>query len=377
MSDDLPTVWAAEPHTLAKHAILRNYLQAWSVIMARQVQNRPPERAVVRFIDGFAGPGEYSTGESGSPVVALRTVLDHSQDFPVPVRFFFIEGRADRHAHLCGVLDRLAAEIQATPKVQLLKPRLGECAAILNEALDVFEQRSLTVGPALFFLDQFGYSQVPMSLIARVMRQRECEVFSYLNFAHLNHYLADATKWPAFNVAFGGDEWRPALALSGRARHDFLIRTYKQVLKERGNAKHVWPFAIFNASGALLHWLVFCTNSLRGLEEMKKAMWKVDSTGTFRFSDRDDPRQTNFLSDMNDDWLPDALANALDGRTLTRDEIWTHVLTETPFYLYKSALKRLEDDGRLRVSAMPARRRKGSFPDSCNWSITFRSTVTV
>jgi hypothetical protein len=30
------------------------------------------------FTDGFYGPGEYETGEEGSPLIALRTLLEHS-----------------------------------------------------------------------------------------------------------------------------------------------------------------------------------------------------------------------------------------------------------------------------------------------------------
>ena len=48
MARRLDTLWIPDAHTLAKHAILRRYLQAWLPIMSRW--NR---RGVV--IDGFAG----------------------------------------------------------------------------------------------------------------------------------------------------------------------------------------------------------------------------------------------------------------------------------------------------------------------------------
>ena len=59
------TVWELEPHTRAKHEILRRYLQAWMVILS---QGRFPE---ILYIDGFAGPGEYAGGETGSPITPL------------------------------------------------------------------------------------------------------------------------------------------------------------------------------------------------------------------------------------------------------------------------------------------------------------------
>ncbi len=65
------TRWKLEPHTAAKHEILRQYLNAWFPILGSQ-----HERVV--FLDGFAGPGIYEDGEPGSPIIALRTLLEHA-----------------------------------------------------------------------------------------------------------------------------------------------------------------------------------------------------------------------------------------------------------------------------------------------------------
>ena len=59
------TVWPLEPHTKAKHEILRRYLGAWFPILTSGGWNRR-----VIFLDGFAGPGRYSACEPGSPIIA-------------------------------------------------------------------------------------------------------------------------------------------------------------------------------------------------------------------------------------------------------------------------------------------------------------------
>src|SRR5215475_1669133 len=59
------TIWPIEPHTSAKHQILRNYLDAWLPILGKY------NRRIV-YIDGFSGPGEYAGGEPGSPIIALE-----------------------------------------------------------------------------------------------------------------------------------------------------------------------------------------------------------------------------------------------------------------------------------------------------------------
>ncbi len=51
-----------QPHTQAKHHILKYYLDEWFPILGRA-------RGSLRYIDGFAGPGEYEGGEDGSPIM--------------------------------------------------------------------------------------------------------------------------------------------------------------------------------------------------------------------------------------------------------------------------------------------------------------------
>jgi three-Cys-motif partner protein len=84
MSKPPETVWDLEPHTAKKHEILRRYFQAWLPIMVRW-NNR------VLFIDGFAGPGEYSRGEDGSPVIVLKAARDHTHKFEAELVCLFVE----------------------------------------------------------------------------------------------------------------------------------------------------------------------------------------------------------------------------------------------------------------------------------------------
>src|SRR5258708_4242751 len=117
MADTLPTIWDAQPHTLAKHAILRRYLEPWFPILTRQASRRThrsgvPANREILFVDGFAGPGEYSNGKEGSPVIALKAALNHTIPFPVPVRMLFIEQRPDRFQHLTTVLDRYIEQVK-------------------------------------------------------------------------------------------------------------------------------------------------------------------------------------------------------------------------------------------------------------------------
>jgi three-Cys-motif partner protein len=368
MSDSLPTVWAAEPHTLVKHRILRRYLQAWFPILTQQGQILRRrygnlDRSEILFIDGFAGPGAYQGGEKGSPLIALEEVLNHTLPFPMPVQMLFIERREDRYLHLEKLLEQKSAQIASSPNLRSVLGECGECDSKLNRLLDNCDRNHTKFGPALAFLDQFGYGAVSMELIKRILSYPQCEVFTYLNYKDMNRWITDEHKADAFTRAFGGDEWRECISLPERQRREKLLSLYKAALQSRAGAKYLVSFLMFDSKNQPLYWMLFCTNNIRGLEEMKKAMWNVDKTGEFRFSDRDNPAQLQLLEETFDqNWLAAEL-RALSGRTMSVADVKEHVLTQTPCYLFKGALKSLEGSGVAVVVSAPVTRKPKTYPD--------------
>jgi three-Cys-motif partner protein len=354
VSDGLGTIWEAEPHTLAKHGILKSYLDAWTAILSRSPYIKASE---LLFVDGFAGPGEYTNGEPGSPIVALRSVLNHTQDIRKPVRFKFIENDAARHKHLSSKIVQMATALQNNNRVRIDPPILGDCDTEVRKLIASRKAAGQPLSAALFFLDQFGYSQVPMTLLRQIMQHESCEAFSYLNCQRMNQFLSDPDKWSGITNAYGDESWKPAMNMSGDERLNYLIRSYTDAICRNANVTYSWPFAMFDSSGHLIYWLVFSTNNIRGLEEMKKAMWRADERGEYRFSDRDSGSgQQSFLSTLGDEWLAGDLAGKLAGRTMNEKELNEFVLTKTPFYRFKSAINLMRKDGTVTPNE------KGRFP---------------
>jgi three-Cys-motif partner protein len=370
MTDTSPTVWDITPHTRAKHAILKRYLDAWLPILTRQAANLKQQFGTIDsrrilYVDGFAGPGVYRGGEHGSPVIALRAAVDHSQQFPFPVEMLFIEEREDRYRRLCEVL---APELEAAGRaqnVQAVEPLHGDCDAVLHKMLDEHERQGVTFGPALAFFDQFGYGSVSMELTARILTFPQCEVFTYLDYKDMNRWITDPHKAMAFDRAYGGGEWRDCIDLPESERRTCLLALYKDALKSRARARYVTSFLMFDAKDQPLYWLIFCTNHLSGLYEMKRAMWAVDGTGGFKFSDRDNPGQLRLLNDCFDQsWLAEELRSQLAGRRMTVAEVREYVLTDTPCYRFKNALKTIEGETGASVVDQPVGRKPGTYPDN-------------
>jgi three-Cys-motif partner protein len=363
MADNLPPVWERAAHTSAKHEILQAYLKAWIPIMSQQSYHMGAVGSELLFVDGFAGPGCYSRGEDGSPLLAVKSVLSHSLPLPVPMAFLFIEENLERYRILQGNIQEYADEIRNSSRIGSVDVERGDCETCVSALLDKREQENRRVGPALFFLDQFGYCDVSMNLIRRIMSNSLCEVFSYLNWDHMHRFLADQSKWGSLRKTFGGDEWKPVLGLELKERAAFMLQTYRKALSTKARSKYVWQFTMSDGTDNPLYWLFFCTNSLRGLAEMKRAMWGVDPSGGFRFSDRDNPSQIHLFNEYTEQSLTDDLIRNFTGRIVTVREIEAFVLSETPAYKFKNSLRAMEDGGRIRPIDPAPGRRRGTFPE--------------
>ena len=352
--DNQPTVWPADEHTLAKLKILEEYLKAWMPILSRHAKSRPGSRIV--YIDAFAGPGVYEMGEQGSPLVVLETAR-RQINLPVPIDIYFIEKDRRRWEHLKQTLTSYRSIHSSSRNIVLHDPILGEAAESVPEILGPPGAQDR---PSLVFLDQFGYSAVPMDLVQYILSSRSSEIFSFMNWRELNRWLSDKTKWPGIDQAFGNKAWREIIDLSGKDRQSRFLEEYTKSLRETAGASYSWTFAMHGQDNQLLYWLIFCSNSDRGLEEMKKAMWKVGSEGSFKFSDKYSG-QLELLPGFNQEWLADRLFQSLQGRAYTVEEVRHFVLTETPCYRYYEALTLLEKAERLTALGAPRDRRRGSF----------------
>ncbi len=115
------------------------------------------------------------------------------------------------------------------------------------------------------------------------------------------------------------------------------------------------------------YYLFYATNHVTGLKKMKEAMWKVDETGEFRFSDATNPNQTVLFEYSPDfDMLRKQILERFGGREATVREIEEFVLAETAFretHYKRQVLKPLESSGTIEAIDPPLGRRAGTYGD--------------
>lgn len=329
------TTWELEPHTRAKHEILKRYLQAWMPILS---QGKFPE---LLYVDGFAGPGEYKGGEDGSPIIALKTALGYDPPLTAKMHFLFVEKEKDRADHLRSIIEDMS---------------LPKNFDVIVEGGTTFEEafkrhlpnylRSSRLHPTFGFIDPFGWSGAPFSLVKEIMRHRSCEVFVNFMYEEVNRFLGHPDQGPNFDAFFGTSAWRDCEKLiEPQARNRCLHDLYMQQLHEAANVSHVRSFEMRNERDVTDYYLFYGTNSLQGLAKMKEAMWRIDESGEFSFSDATDPSQlVLFEKTPNFSSLRLHILEKFSGSEATVQEIEDFVIAGTAFHKahYKRVLKSLE-----------------------------------
>jgi three-Cys-motif partner protein len=349
------TIWQIEPHTAAKHKILRKYLDAWFPILGTYHKR-------IVYVDGFSGPGRYTGGEPGSPIIALESARTHSANLTAELVFLFIEERQDRAEYLESEIAKLKCPTHFKTRVER-----GSFANKLATILDDLDATGGQIAPTFALIDPFGFSGIPYALIQRLLSRQRCEVFITFMVDSMNRWLEhpDENIRAHFIQTFGTKE-AISLAEGTGDRPSALKDLYQRQLKKI--AVFVRYFELRNRDDRVVYYLFFASNNSTGHRKMKEAMWKVDPLGEFTFSDSTDPNQQILFTNPSVAPLIAGLVSKFRGAgQLPVSRVETHVLDDTA-YLGKhmrEALEQLETSGQLKVAEFKIdgkKRRDGTYP---------------
>jgi three-Cys-motif partner protein len=352
-----------EPHTQAKHELVRRYLGGWFPILGTYSGR-------VVFLDGFAGPGIYANGEPGSPIIALQALLDHPRFSHLRCEFIFLflEPESDRAESLERRLVEFAAERGGLPHKIRYHVRQSTFVDAATEIVSTLEEQKSQLAPTFAFIDPFGFSGVPIELIGRLLDFDKCEVFFNLMYDYINRFATAGNVDRHLREVFGCDDYRSAGALpEGRPRSEFLHDLYERQLRSVGGFPYLQRFQMFNQRNHNVYSLYFGTRNLAGLRVMKDAMWRVDPGSGCRFSDRTfSPNQpVLFEAEPNFGPLRQAILSHFVGRTVPVSEVEEFTLTQTPYsasHYNRPVLSPLEKEGAIEVLSSP-RKKRYTFPD--------------
>ena len=359
MKGKKPIIWKQEPHTAAKHQLLKSYLGGWFPILGRWSGR-------IVFLDGFAGPGIYDSGEPGSPVIALKTLLEHSHFDRLKHRefiFLFNEKDTERFEMLTRVVRELKEDHDPWPpnvKVQLINDAFHET---VEDLLGTLAAQKANLAPTFAFVDPFGLKDFTLELLSRLVGYDKCELFVYFDFNTVNRFVTAGNIDGRLEGLFGTTEYLNVPPSGDPARKKWLHDLFERQLKDICQFQYVQSFEMVNQTGHTGYYLFYCTRNITGLALMKDAMWKVDPSGEYRFSDLMAGQEVLFIEDPDTELLQDELAAHFAGQTVSIEAVSDYVIGHTPFarkHVKTPTLKPMQAAGRI---TCPGQKRKGTFPD--------------
>jgi three-Cys-motif partner protein len=290
------------------------------------------------YIDGFAGPGEYSGDEDGSPILALKAALEHRlkdklQRPGVELVFIFIE----KDEATCQNLQQKLGGLQLPPNFKV-RTYCNTFAEVFDDVLTQIEEQNKRLAPSFVFIDPFGPTGFPVSLMRRLAQQSSSEVLVNFQYQSLNQwFLQDPSKHGHLTKLYGDERWRPALDIAdSQEREIYLREKYKEALEELG-WKKVRLFRMMNRRNQTQYYLFFATSRWQGSLLMKQAMWHAAPEGDFEYSDLTDPYPKLFLMPKDEEYsreLAERLYQTrrgqavLKGRLIEEDVAWDDVCIE-------------------------------------------------
>jgi three-Cys-motif partner protein len=274
-------------HSEVKHALLRNYLVDYFLTLVSLPQQ---DKIQLTIVDGFSGGGLYrsETGQDvpGSPLVILEAIREaevrvnvrqeRRKPIQIDVELICIDDCAYALEYLRHVLEeRGYGAGVAEGRIKLVKGKFADhCAAALQRARD----RSPRSGRALFVLDQYGYSAVPMDCLRDIFAKlKSAEVIltfyidsliSYLNEKNLADFelstgISSSVRAADLDEIKQSPHWRVQLQSS-----------LYQSLTSQCSAQFYTPFFIRPERGHGDFWLLHLSQHWKARDVMANTHWQ-------------------------------------------------------------------------------------------------------
>lgn len=353
------SLWPLEPHTEAKHRLLRHYLAAWFPIMSKYNKR-------VIYYDAFSGPGEYQGAEPGSPLIALETLVEHDYFAKMrgtQFRIIFNEKSKECVDHLARLIEKFKAEHAPWPQNVSVTITNSTFIDLTTEIVDDLEQRSVQMAPTFAFVDPVGVKATPMRVLQRLTNFPKAELLVYFAHEAVTRFHGAGNIDAALTELYGTEEYKQASILTPLQRSEFLHDLYKRQLHDVCKFPYIQSFSMYDRRGKRVYDLLYCTHEPIGLDRMKQSMWKVAPSGDFRFQDRFANQQVIFGDVVDTSSLRSALSQNFAGRSVTIQEVVDHVVVATPFasnHVKRLTLAVMQREGLI---TSPNQERANTFPN--------------
>lgn len=276
-------------HSLVKQQLLQSYIEKYV-----QVLTRVPGQEVLNLsiVDGFSGGGKYLTPNgtecAGSPLVTIRAVkaaeaiVNSNRHKPIHVKaeYHFIDE------------DQSALEmLRMVLRDEGLADQIGETIYLHHGAyvdhhvplLRHIRARTLRSWRAIYILDQYAYSDVPLPFIKTIFDQlNHPEVILTFGQDLLINYLTNDDRYRGIltNIGWSSDNAHEFSQLKNEGsnwKRKAQAALYGHIWKHSG-ASHFTPFFIRAEKSRRAYWLVHLSNHFKARDVMTELHWEKNNS---------------------------------------------------------------------------------------------------
>jgi len=324
-----------------KHALIEEYLKGWFPKLGFW-------SGKILYVDTHAGRGKHKGGKYGSPIVALRTFLEHQYRESIlkksRVAFYFIEADKENCESLQAEID-VFSPLPSNVEANIIHEN---CFDALQEELDELERFKQVMAPAFVFVDPYGF-KIPGEILQRLMRFKNVELFINVIWRWLSMAISQAEisegMAKLLDSIYNGDSWRKLIGL------EFDVQAIESInlLRNMIDAKWATHIHMLGSNNATKYLLLHLTNHDAGRDLMKDCMWKICPEGGFYARSTDDPSQQYLITREPDlkpleDWVWAKLESSPIRWTALLEDI-RHEIWRAP--QLNAVIRKLKNEGKI------------------------------
>lgn len=274
-------------HSSVKHSLLNDYLIDYFLTL---VSSPHQDHIKLTIVDGFCGGGRYrdpitNISVPGSPIVILKAIKEaearvfHTQQRKKPINFdvelICIDEDKSAIDHLKWVLtDEGYGDKLKNESIKLLH---GSFDSFSEQVIKRASERSKISGKAIFVLDQYGYSDVPLKSLQTIFSTlAKAEIILTFNVDSLINYLNDVNL-NSFERKTGFEGAVSAAELDEKHNPNWrkIIQSkLYQAITSSSRAKFFTPFFIRPTKGHGDFWLLHLSQHEKARDVMANTHWK-------------------------------------------------------------------------------------------------------
>ena len=275
-----------EAHSKAKLDVLRSYLRAY---LDKLNVNPYREAFKLDLVDGFSGGGTFlddGNTVSGTPLIMLEETerakerLNRGRATPLrfDYKYYFVDKESAHVDHLRKVLDERGYQVDGETIV-VSNNRFEET---VGDIIAEIHRRQPRAGRSIFLLDQTGFSQVALELIARIFRELPAAevILTFAADALVNHLAKEPPRiMTATPLELTESQIHKLVEYRDGAGGRALVqRTLRDHIRAVTGATYDTPFFVRPKQSRRALWFLHLSRHPTARDVMIQRHWEISNT---------------------------------------------------------------------------------------------------